>query len=105
MNSLERIKELMNQRGWSLYRLAKESGVLQSTLSNMFNRNNDPSISTLESICGGFGISLLQFFSTEENPVALSEEQLNLLGGWSRLDKTQKDAILLIIHGLHPTSA
>lgn len=101
MNSLERIRTLLDERGWSVNRLAKESGVLQSTLSNMFNRNNDPSISTLESICHGFGISMLQFFSIEGSSVVLTEEQLSLLGGWNRLNKAQKDAILLIIQGLN----
>lgn len=65
MSTLARIKQLMDQREWTLYRLAKESGVLHSTLTNMFNRNNDPSISTLESLCKGFGITMLQFFSNE----------------------------------------
>lgn len=48
-----------------MYKLAKLSGVSQSTLSNMFSRNNDPSISTLEDICRAFGITLSQFFADD----------------------------------------
>ena len=99
MNSLERIRELLDQRGWSVNRLAKESGVLQSTLSNLFNRNNDPTISTLESICKGFGITMLQFFTTDDNAVVLTEEQLDLLENWNKLNDEQKSAILLIMRG------
>ena len=59
----QRITELMQCHGWSEYRLAKESGLSISTISNMFNRNTLPSISTLQVICDSFGISLAQFFS------------------------------------------
>ena len=44
----------MDERGWTEYRLAKESGLAQSTITNMFNRNNAPTFSTLEAICGAY---------------------------------------------------
>lgn len=95
MNTLERIKQLMDQRGWTLYRLAKESGVLHSTLTNMFNRNNDPSISTLESLCKGFGITMLQFFSNESNlTTTLTPKQKEMLDNWSKLDENQQKILL-----------
>lgn len=100
MNTLSRIKELLNQRGWSVYRLAKESDLLQSTLSNMFIRNNDPSISTLESICKGFGITMLQFFAVDDAPVILTNEQLSLLGSWSKLNAEQKQAFTTILQSI-----
>lgn len=61
INTQERIRQLMEERGWSEYRLAKECGVSQSTISNIFNRNYQPSIASLENICGSFGITLSQF--------------------------------------------
>ena len=57
MDTKARITELMIRHGWSEYRLAKESGLSQSTISNMFSRNTMPSISTLEVICDAFGIT------------------------------------------------
>ena len=35
----------------------------ESTIANIFRRNTLPSISTLETICDGFGITVLQFFA------------------------------------------
>ena len=67
INTQERIKQIMKVRGWSEYRLAKESGVPQSTISNIFNRNYQPSIASLEIICKAFGITLAQFFA-DGNP-------------------------------------
>ena len=64
---LVRVRELCNKRGWTTYRLALESGIGQTTLSNLFKRNNIPTIPTLERICAGFGISLSQFFADDRD--------------------------------------
>ena len=63
MDTHSRLRQLMAERGWTAYRLAKESGLSESTLANIFKRNTVPSISTLESVCSAFGISLAQFFA------------------------------------------
>jgi len=39
MDVQKRIKELMEDRGWTDYRLCKESGLSALTVANMFNRN------------------------------------------------------------------
>ena len=59
----KRLRELLDKSGWTEYRLSKNCGLSQSTLANIFKRNNIPSIKTLESICDGFGITLAQFFA------------------------------------------
>jgi transcriptional regulator with XRE-family HTH domain len=97
LNTLERIRQLLRERGWTVYKLSKVSGVSQSTLSNMFNRNNDPSISTLEDICGAFGITLSQFFANEGELVALNKEQAEMLEKWSTLTSEQKNALLKLL--------
>lgn len=95
----QRITELMQRHGWSEYRLAKESGLSISTISNMFNRNTLPSISTLQVICDSFGISLAQFFS-EGTEVALSEDQQELFSKWRSLTSEQKELILQLIDNM-----
>lgn len=97
MHTLERIRGLLNNRNWSLYKLSKVSGIPQSTLFNMFNRNNDPSISTLEDICRAFGITLSQFFADEGELVALNKEQSEMLEKWSTLTSEQKTALLRLL--------
>ena len=54
MDAQKRIKQLMEERGWTDYRLVKESGLSHSTVTNMFNRNNAPTLPTLEAVCGAF---------------------------------------------------
>jgi len=94
MNIQNRIRVLMDERGWTEYRLAKESGLAQSTITNMFNRNNAPTFSTLEAICGALGITLVQFFSVGETDNSLTEEQRALFTKWSTLSDEQKKILL-----------
>ena len=96
MDAKARIKELMSERKWSEYRLAIASGLSQSTVANIFNRNTTPSVATLESICAGFGITLAQFFA-EGDMVELTEEQKEMFAAWSSLSKDQKDVLRQLI--------
>ena len=86
----KRIRELMNERGWTDYRLAKEANLSHSTVTNMFNRNNAPTLPTLEAVCNGFGITLVQFFSDRTEASALTSEQQELFSKWSTLTERQK---------------
>ena len=96
MDAKARIKELMKERNWSEYRLAIASGLSQSTVANIFNRNTTPSVATLESICCGFGISMAQFFA-EGDMVELTSEQKEMFKAWSSLSKEEKAAISHLI--------
>ena len=96
MNVIERIQEYMELRGWTEYRLVKETKLPPSTLANIFHRGTTPSIPTLEIICRALGISLSQFFS-ESNLVSLTKEQEDLLSRWSTLSKEQKKVLLDLI--------
>lgn len=93
MNVQERIRQLMEERGWTDYRLTKESGLSASTVTNMFNRNNAPTLPTLEAVCRAFGITLAQFFS-ENGESPLTEEQEKLFARWSTLTDEQKRLLL-----------
>ena len=96
MDAKQRIRELMAQRQWSEYRLAIASGLSQSTIANIFSRNTTPSITTLESICSAFGITLAQFFSDGEK-VELTPEQREMFSAWSSLSTHQKEALSHLI--------
>lgn len=93
-----RIEQLMHQRNWSVYRLGKESGLAQSTLSHVFRKDSEPTLSTLETICKAFGITLGEFFSDGEF-VPLTKEQRDILDRWGRLSDEEKKLIAdLIAH-------
>ena len=96
INTQERIRQMMDERGWSEYRLAKECGVSQSTISNIFNRNYQPSLASLEIICKSFGITLSQFFA-EGCMVELDEEQYEFFKRWKFLSPEQKQLVSELI--------
>lgn len=61
MDVHQRLRRILEERGWTEYKLAKNSGLSESTISNIFKRNTIPSLTTLEAICNGLGITLSQF--------------------------------------------
>ena len=96
MDTLGRLRQLLSERKWTEYRLARESGLSDSTIKNIFKRNTQPTIDTLEAICRGFGITLAQFF-TEGEMVELSPELKELFDHWLSLTKEQKQATLTMV--------
>ncbi len=87
---LAEITRLRLQRNWSEYELAQHSGLAQSTISNWYRKKQIPTIPTLEKICCGFGITLSQFFASEDDVVPLTVEQKQLLDCWAALTDTQQ---------------
>ena len=100
MNTVERLKQLLKERNWTEYRLAKEGGLSMSTLQNIYKRNTIPTIDTLERICTTFGITLSQFFAEGET-VDLSPELKRLFDGWVNLTLEQKQAVQTIINAFN----
>ena len=99
MDAQKRIRELMEERNWTDYRLAKEAKRSHSTVTNMFNRNNAPTLPTLEAVCRAFGITLAQFFAEGEES-RLTEEQQKLFSKWSTLTDRQKQILLELMDAI-----
>ena len=99
MDTLARLKQLLNDRGWTEYRLSKECGLAQSTIGNIYRRNVNPSLDTLETICKGFGITLSQFFA-EGEVVELTPELKEVFENWISLTPKQKDAALQMLKAM-----
>lgn len=77
MDVIKRINMLMKERNWSDYKLSAEPELSSSTIANIRRRNTVPSISTLESICSAFGITLAQFFTEDSNTVQRWRQNLS----------------------------
>ncbi len=99
MNTNERLNKLMKERGLTMYRLAIDSGLSESTIANIFRRNTTPSIETLEQICKGFGITLAQFFADGEM-VEMTPDLKELFDSWRPLTPEQKKAALQMLKAM-----
>ena len=95
-----RIQELCQARSWTYYRLAKASGIPYSTLSTMPHKTNAPSVPSIIKICDGFGITLSQFFSDQDESAKLTADQKHCLGIWDKLDKPGQELALAYMQGL-----
>lgn len=97
MDLIARIEELLAQRGWSKYQLAKEANLSQSTISSMINRGNNPAVSTIESCCKAFGITLAEFFDADLQDKEFSLEERRLIHDWRNLSPEMKNAVQQMI--------
>jgi len=100
---INRINELLEFNGWSVYRLAKEADLPPSSLNNIFNRKTFPSIPTLQKICNGFEISLSEFFNFETKPLRnydISEEEQRFNNLYRGLSKRKKEILMAYAKGL-----
>ena len=100
MDTNERLRHLLNERGWTEYKLAKKCGLSQSTIANIYRRNTVPSIATLEAICRGFGITLSQFFADEEM-VELTADLKQVFECWVSLPPNQKEAAVQMLKAMN----
>ena len=100
MDVKTRLQQLMDERGWTIYRVAKEADIPWSTVRNMFKRNTEPSIATLECICRGMGLTLPQFFDVDHT-MGLGLEQQALLQQWSKLSERDRRIIQELIDALN----
>ncbi len=67
MDTMTRLKELIDERGLSLYKLSHLCGISYSTLKNVNARNGQLSLDSIERICLTLGIPLYEFFMTDED--------------------------------------
>lgn len=97
MDVFQKLNMLKGKNHLTNYQLAKESGLPQSTISNIFARRSCPRIDSLEAICNVFGLTLAEFFLEDEQYVLLNESQRELFELWEALPKQKKKAVLYLI--------
>lgn len=94
---LNKIDRLRTERNWSIYKLAEEAGLTQSTVANMFARDTLPSIKTLEALCSALGISLSEFFA-EDNSSNLEEAMI--INAYNKLSQRDKRIIKSLLKAM-----
>ena len=97
---IARINELCKARGWTYYRLAKEACIPYSTLNTMLHKTYVPTVPSLMKLCDGFGITIAQFFSEQDETVVLTKNQKDCLVRWNELDTHCQELALTYMEGL-----
>lgn len=99
--ALRRIKELLEQRNWSLYKLALEADIPYSSLNSLFRKNNQPTLATLEKICIGFHISVSEFFYDDISVVPVcdfSPEETDIIFKIRTLSRHDKKLLMALLN-------
>lgn len=62
----ERILELCAERDMTINKLSTISGITQSTVNNIVGgRNYSTTVSTIQKLCDGLGITIVEFFDND----------------------------------------
>lgn len=101
---IKRLDDIKSKYNWSNYQLAKECGLSESTIKNIYNRNSMPHLDTLEAICNGFDLSLSQFLlEDDESFVPLNDDQLEFFNEWKLMRADEKHLVKEFIEFLNKT--
>ena len=66
MEIKKKIRDIMIERGYTIYSLSKATELSQTSIANWFNKvNNEPSISALEKVCKAFDITMAELFAKD----------------------------------------
>ena len=91
MNIGEKIIKLREAKGWTQYRLAKESGVGQAALSHIENgKRLSPTHDTLQKICNALDVSMAEFDGHEQNKKEAAKALPQLLEKMKHMELSDK---------------
>ena len=97
MDLIARISELLEERGWTKYQLAKEANLSQTTIQSMMKRGNNPTVATIEHCCRAFGITVSEFFNDDSRTTEFSLEERKLISDYRNLSHEMKKAVAGVI--------
>lgn len=97
---IERIQHLCLERDWTPYRLAQEMNITPSNIYNLLSRPSTPSVYTLRKVCCALGISMEQFYHTEESTFIADPQQVTILKKYLMLTREKRAMVESFMEGL-----
>ncbi len=95
-----KVDALRLEKGWTIYELAKKSGVAPTTIYNWRDRLSSPTLSLLDAVCSAFEISVIDFLLDEDELMTLTEEQKEVMRLWNTLSSDQKKSIVSLMKSM-----
>ena len=89
----KRILDLISARGWSIYKLAREAGIHQTTIYDWFNdKSFTPSRKSIEAVCAALNISVAEFYNGIGEG-KLDDEQMRLLELFAKVPESKRKIV------------
>ena len=95
-----KVDALRLKNGWTIYELAKKAAVAPTTIYNWRDRLSSPTLSLLEAVCSAFEISVIDFLLDEDELMALTEEQKEVMRLWNTLSSEKKKSIINLMKSI-----
>jgi len=99
INVTERIRELMNLKGWSPYELSNQTGISTNAIYDWFKIGATPTMQNIVKICEAMEISLETFFCGGN--YKYTDEENKILQEWFALSDLEKQTILKLMETFH----
>ena len=96
IDTVARIKELMDKRSWTYYELSAQTGISTNAIYGWFKAGAIPSLGNIVKICETMGISLEQFFCGDQ-VYQLPKDEQEILSDWFALSEFEKTAVMNLI--------
>lgn len=97
---LRKIEDMQEERGWTKYRLAKESKIKSSTLTTMFSRRATISVENITRICRAFGISRGAFWTSVDGGDNRMIEEEQFVEFWRNLTDRERRLLAAFMKSL-----
>lgn len=101
MTSMEKIKNLRNAKGLTIYKLSKETGITQNHISDLECGRRNPSLDTLKRLIVPLGISLSELFCDDETITYLTESERKLVENYRTLPDDKGKLLLEMSEALN----
>ena len=98
MDIAKRLKFFREQKGYTVNRLATQSGVAQSFVREIELGNKKPGVETLQELCRALDISLRDFFEEDYQKTLLEDE---LQAEIFRLNAAQRKQLVTFLKSMH----
>lgn len=92
INVTERIKELMDLKGWTPYELSNQTDISTNAIYDWFKKGATPTLQNIIKICETMEISLEQFFCGGN--YKYTDEENAILKDWFTLSDLEKSTVM-----------
>ena len=97
---IDRIDHLRVKSGLSMYKLAQDALISDSSLRKLYRKQTYPNILTIYRLCDALHISVSEFFAYETGNAHLAEDKLLLVSSFEAMSASNQRLILELIQNL-----
>lgn len=88
-----RLRHYRTAKGFSIYKLSKETDISQNHISAIENDKRQPTVETLERLAAPMGITLAELFNESENAAFLTTDERELVENYRSMPKESADLL------------